>query len=78
MEKYYVNTEQNINGHSVVHKSECKKLPSKDQLYDLGLHLTCTSAVLKAKSKGFIFSKGCKSCIENCHSYSNKEKEMAS
>ena len=76
MKKYYVTTEKNINGHSVVHESECEKLPDKNQLYDLGLHLTCTSAVLKAKSKGFIFSIGCKYCIEESNSHSNRKKGM--
>lgn len=76
MDNYYVETRTNIEGDFLVHKSGCEKLPKKSYLFYLGLHVTCDSAVLKAKSKGYIFSNGCKHCIEECYSHSNKEKGM--
>jgi hypothetical protein len=76
MENYYVNTKTNVRGNTEVHNSDCNNLPGKNQLYDLGLHLTCTSAVLKAKSVGFIFSNGCKHCIKECYSHSNIKEGM--
>lgn len=76
MEKYYVDTQTNMNGHTEVHKSQCRNLPGHTQLFYLGLHVTCDSAVLKAKSKGYIFSNGCKYCIEECHTHSSSIESM--
>ncbi len=64
--RYYVNKKTQSNGDHEVHKESCFYLPSPLNRIDLGEHLTCSSAVVKAKTY-HQKSNGCFYCSKDCH-----------
>lgn len=66
MDRYYVNNNQQANGDHEVHKEGCYWLSLIVSKKDLGLHYSCSSAVVEAK-KYYWKSNGCKTCSNPCH-----------
>ncbi|MCD4731240.1 MAG: hypothetical protein K8R74_11595 [Bacteroidales bacterium] len=66
MYRYYVNRNAQGNGDHEVHKEDCSFLPNAENRIDLGIHMNCQSAVVKAK----VFyqqTNGCYYCADECH-----------
>ena len=67
MPRYYVNeTEQTNSRDHEVHKEGCYWLSLINYKKDLGLHLSCDTAVIKAKET-YPTADGCKTCSNECH-----------
>jgi hypothetical protein len=64
--RYYLNKKQQANGDHEVHAFHCQFLPQPENRIDLGEHLTCSSAVTKAKTY-YQKSNGCFYCSKDCH-----------
>ena len=70
MEKYYVNKNAQNDGYHEVHnldkEKDCHNPADSDNRRDLGEHLNCTSALIKART---YYKKvdGCKDCAPKCH-----------
>lgn len=62
---YYVDKNPNINGDHLVHREECKKLPTPAKREYLGNFDCCEDAVIKAKQI-FVQSCGCSYCSKGC------------
>ena len=67
MPEYYVNDNPQDNGDHEVHKEGCSWLDLVNSKTDLGFHLTCSTAVEKAKEI-YPTADGCKHCSIECHS----------
>jgi len=63
---YYVNKQAQSNGDHEVHKSDCSRLPSKENRMYLGDFPSCHGAVKEAK-KHYPQSNGCYYCANACH-----------
>lgn len=68
MAKYCVNRNGQSNGDHEVHNldANCSFLPLKANQIDLGNHLTCTTAVAKARHY-YLKVNGCAYCAAACH-----------
>lgn len=66
MAKYYVNKNAQSNGDHEVHTTGCSYLPNPENRIDLGDHLSCSSAVQKAKQY-YNQVNGCYYCSKSCH-----------
>lgn len=68
MAKYCVNKNAQSNGDHEVHNidARCRFLPDIANRLALGSHLTCTTAVAKAKQT-YRQSNGCYYCARACH-----------
>ena len=66
MAYYYVNDTAQTNGDHEVHKSGCYWLGLVNSKTSLGDHLTCVSAVRKAKEV-YATADGCKHCSPDYH-----------
>ncbi len=66
MPNYYVNDNPQDNGDHEVHVDGCSWLALVESKTVLGYHLTCRSAVDKAK-KIYPTADGCKHCSPECH-----------
>lgn len=66
MPNFYVNKNAQFDGFHEVHESECTQGANPEDQVDLGWHLNCHDAVLKARE---IFDKvdGCAYCCEGCN-----------
>lgn len=67
MKRYYVNIVSKEDGIHEVHHEQCKKMPVIIHAKFLGTLPNCKDAIEEAK-KTFAQSKGCKVCLEECHS----------
>ena len=61
MTNYYVDNNAQRNGYHETHREGCACLPKIVSKTDLGLHNTCESALVKARSY-FANVYGCKNC----------------
>lgn len=66
MKKYYVNKQAQINGDHEVHVEGCYWMPNQINLYYLGEHVSCVTAVTATK-KIFQQVNGCVHCCNSCH-----------
>jgi hypothetical protein len=66
MDRYYVNDHEQANGDHEVHKAGCYWLSLAWSKTDLGMHLSCVSAVAAAK-RIYLQSNGCVFCATACH-----------
>ncbi len=66
MARYYVNKNAQSNGDHEVHKQGCSHMPDEKNRIDLGDHISCHSAVKKAKEY-YPQSDGCFYCSPECH-----------
>ena len=66
MARYYVNNKAQANGDHEVYKVGCYWLSLVIDKTYLGEHLTCTSAVRKAKQT-HARANGCHTCSRECH-----------
>lgn len=66
MAKYCVNKNAQANGDHEVHREGCIFWPLATNQLDLGDHMTCTTAVTKAK-QSYARSNGCATCSPVCH-----------
>lgn len=68
MARYCVNKNAQANGDHEVHNTtaQCSYLPDPQNRLDLGEHLTCGTAVAKAKQT-YSQSNGCFYCAKACH-----------
>lgn len=66
MAQYFVNRNAQANGDHEVHANTCIYLPLPANRLDLGLHLSCASAVAQAKLT-YRQSNGCRTCSYPCH-----------
>ena len=66
MAYYFANKHPQTNGDHEVHLTSCQYLPSEQNRLSLGDHLTCQSAVRKAKET-YPKADGCKYCAPACH-----------
>lgn len=67
MAQYCVNKNGQSNGDHEVHNlATCTVLPNSDNRLALGEHVTCRTAVTKAKEI-YSQSNGCATCSPSCH-----------
>lgn len=69
MKSYRVNknTDTNPNGNNEVHAEDCSHYSQLSNYEYLGVHSSCFSAVVKAKSLGYAKADGCAECCKPCH-----------
>lgn len=67
MPRYFVNKNaQPVSGDHEVHVAGCSWMPHEYNRIDLGEHLTCVTAVQKAKTY-YSDTNGCAYCCPACH-----------
>ncbi len=67
MPKYYVNMNAQPTGEHEVHVNGCSEGAKAYNQRDLGIHLSCSSAVAEAMRIGYRTADGCKICSKPCH-----------
>lgn len=65
--EYYVHTLKDAQGDYEVHKEGCQYMPLPSNRLYLGNFIGCHSAVLKARSLGYVPANGCFWCSRECH-----------
>lgn len=69
MPNFVLNKNAQQNGDHEVHNSDnpCHYLHMVVNREDLGWHLTCSSAITRARSLGYWKANGCAFCVPACH-----------
>lgn len=66
MAYYIVNKNAQSNGDHEVHERGCSHLPQIQNQHNLGMHTSCTTAVIAAR-RVYRQSNGCYHCCRPCH-----------